>query len=121
MTATSNQFQDVVCADLTATVANGATTSGEVDLQGTQLVGIFVPAEFDGTTITITASPTSGGTFVTVQDGDGSSSAFTITTTASRYVPIDNLAMVAGLRFVKLVCGTAQTGATTFTLATRPV
>lgn len=107
---------------LSATVAVGGTTSAEVDLKGQVLVGIFVPSTFDGTTITLTAATASGGTFVTVQDSDGSSSAFTITTTASRYVPIDNLAITAGLRFVKLVCGSSQTTTdTVFTLATRPV
>ena len=116
----SADFVPVVCADLTATVANGQTASEEVDLGGCELLGIFVPSTFDGTQITLTAAPARGGTHLTVQDGDGSSSAFTVTTAAGRYVPLDNPAIAAGLRFVKLVCATSQTGDTVFTLATRP-
>lgn len=118
---TSTQYPTKVCYDLTATIASGGTTSGAVDLSGCTLVGLFIPSTFDGTTITITASTTLGGTYVTVQDGDGSSSAFTITTTASRYVPLDNLAIPAGLVFIKLVAGSSQTTTdTVITLAVRP-
>jgi hypothetical protein len=46
----------------------------------------------------------------------------TLTTTASRYVPIPSLAVTSGIEFLKLVCGTAQsTTDTVFTLAVRPV
>ena len=118
----SENYQPVVNADLTATVTVGGTTTGAVDLGGTQLVGIFVPSTFDGTTITIQAAPTLGGTYVPVQNGVLSASAYTITTTAGQFVPIDNLAILAGVRFIKLVCGTSQTTTdTVFTLATRPV
>ena len=118
MPSTTN-FQPLTCYDKTATVASGETTSEEIDLSGTELVGIFVPSTFDGTTITLTAASTPGGTFVTVQDGDGN--AYTITTTASRYAPIKNLALLAGVRYIKLVCGTSQsTSDTVFTLACRP-
>ena len=108
---------------LTATVAANGTTTDEIDLgRGQQLVGLFVPSTFDGTTLTFTASDVSGGTFVTVQDGARSSAALTVTTTASRYIPIDNLAYIAGLRYIKIVCGSTQTTTSTvFTLVTRPV
>jgi hypothetical protein len=103
----------------TATVAVNGTTTDEIDLgRGQQLFGIFVPSTFDGTTITLTASPSSGGTFVAVQDGYGST--FTLTTTASRYVPISDLRITGGLRYIKLVCGSTQTTSSTeFTLITR--
>lgn len=116
---TASQYEPVV-ANVTCTVTSGNTTSGEVDLAGCQLVGIYVPSTFDGTSITLTAAPTAGGTHVTVQDGYGST--YTITTTASRYVPIPNLAITAGIVFLKMVCGTSQsTTDTVFTLAVRPI
>lgn len=105
----------------TTTVASGATTSEEVCLGGDQLVGIFVPSNFDGTDITITAASASGGTFLTVQAAISASTAYTIVTTASRYVPISP-SISAGLSVIKLVCTTQQaTSDTVFTLATRPV
>lgn len=116
---TSNQYQPNDCYELIATITSGQTTSGEIDLSGADLCGLFIPATFDGTTVTITASPISGGTFVTVQSAGAD---YTLTTTASKYCPIENLAVVAGLRFIKLVAGTAQsTTDTIITLAARPI
>ena len=107
------------------TIADSATLSPEVDLEGSQLVGIYVPAEFDGTGLGIQTAPTKDdntrGTYVDVQNGAASSSAFAITTAASRYIPFDNLAITAGLRHIKLKAATAQTGDTIFTLALRQV
>ena len=107
------------------TIANGQTLSSEVDLEGSQLVGINIPAEFDGTSLGLTAAPIlsdgTSGTFVDVQNGSTSSTALAFTTTASRYIPIDNLAMTAGLRKIKLKAATSQTGNTVFTLTLRQV
>lgn len=117
----STQFSPQLCYDLTATIAVNASTSGAVDLSGCTLVGLFIPATFDGTTLTITASTTLGGTYVTVQQDHTSSSAYTITTTASQYVPLSNLAIPTGLEFIKLVSGSTQTTTSTvITLAVRP-
>ena len=105
--------------NLTATILSGATTSGEIDLAGTDLCGLFMPASFTGTTIKITASNASGGTFVTVQDGLGAD--FSLTVAASKYIPVSNLALVAGLRFIKLVSGSAEGADRVIILAARPV
>ncbi len=106
--------------DASVTVASGQTESGAIDLSGNTLAGIHVPSTFDGTTITLLTAPTLTGTYTAVQDGDGGT--FTITTAASRYAPIKNLAIVAGIRFLKLQCGSSQTTTdTVFTLSVRPV
>src|SRR3954468_15319314 len=119
---TSTQYAPNCCYDLTATIAVSGTTSGAVDLSGCTLVGLFVPATFDGTTLTITASNSLTGTYVTVQQDHTSSSAYTITTAASRYVPLDNLDIAVGLQFIKFVAGSSQTTTdTVITLAVRAV
>ncbi len=116
----STQYQPNDAYNATATVASSGTTSEAIDLAGTDLVGIFVPSTFDGTTITLQASTAIDGTFVEVQDGEGS--ALTITTAASKFAPIPNLATIAGIRYLKLVTGTSQsTTSTVFTLALRPI
>jgi len=116
----ATQFQLNDAYDITATVASSGTTSGAVDLAGTDLVGIFIPSTFDGTTITFTVSTAIDGTYVAVEDGLGS--AYTITTTASRYVPISNVASLVGARYLKIVTGSTQTSTSTvFTLALRPI
>ena len=103
----------------TATIPAGQTESEVVDLGGTELAGVFVPPTFDGTTLSLKAAPTAAGTFVAVQSGG---SDYSITTAASKYAPVENLALTAGLQFVKLVAGTAQsTTDTILTLAVRPV
>lgn len=103
----------------TATIAVGQTASEVVDLSGAELAGVFLPATFDGTTLTIQAAPAADGTFVTVQSAGAD---YTITTAASKYAPVENLAVTAGLQFIKIVAGTAQsTTDTVLTLAVRPV
>jgi hypothetical protein len=116
----AKNYQPNDAYDLTATVAVSETESEVIDLRGTDLVGIFVPANFDGTDIKILAAPAPGGTFVEVQDGEGA--ALTIVTTVSKYAPIKNLALIAGLRYIKLKTTNTQTTTdTVFTLAVRPL
>lgn len=122
--AGSASYQPQVNYDLTATIATGQTTSGEVDLGGTMLVGVFLPATFDGTTLKISAATASGGTFVTVENGAGTPADVTLTASAhSKFVPLAaaDRDIVRGLRFIKLVAGSSQTTTdTVITLATIP-
>jgi hypothetical protein len=119
----AQEFQPKACYP-TATITVGGTTSGEVDLHGCELCGVFLPPTFDGTTLTITASPTSGGTFVTVENGAASPANVTLTgSAASKYVPLAaaDRDAVRGLRFIKLVTGSTQTTTDTIlTLAVKP-
>lgn len=116
--ATASQYQPIACA-LSASIASGQTTSAEIDLLGTALCGIFMPAAFTGTTIKISAASASGGTFVTVTDGAGTD--YSLTVAASKYVPVSNLAIVSGLRFIKLISGSSEGADRSLTLAVRPV
>jgi hypothetical protein len=116
----SGQFQPNDAYNKTATIASGASTSEAIDLGGCDLCGLFIPSNFDGTTLTITASTAIDGTYVTVQDGEGTD--FTITTAASKYAPIADLTFVVGLRYIKLVSGTSQSVSdTVINLAIRPI
>ena len=63
---------------VTATIANGTTTSTEIDLTKTDIVGIYIPAAFTGTAITFTSAFTSGGTFGSVRDGAGAALSLTV-------------------------------------------
>lgn len=116
---TSERFyQSTKYYDLTATIASGQTESAAIDLHGTELMGMFIPSTFDGTTLTLQAAPALDGTYVAVQDGFGSDVSFTVA--ASKYIAISNLTATAGLRFIKLVAGTSQsTTDTVITLSVR--
>lgn len=116
---TSSQYQPNNAYDQTAVIASGQTTSGAVDLSGCTLCGLFMPSSFTGTSIKIQAATASDGTFVTVQDGAGADYSLTVST--SKYVPVSNLAIVAGLRFIKLVSGSSEGADRTISLAVRPV
>lgn len=104
-------------AGLAVTFNNNTTQSTSVDLQGLCCVGVFVPAGFDGTSLTFQTS-LDDVAYVDVQDGAGA--AYTVTVAASKYVPLDPSVMV-GVRYLKITSGTTQTPEVEMTLATRQV
>lgn len=107
----------------TATIADGQTTSAEVDLgvHGLTLVGIVVPSGWTTGTISFTAALASGGTFYPVVNASGASVVTgSITGGTAVWVALDP-ADFAGFRFIKLVAGAAQSGGDTLTLVTRAV
>lgn len=99
------------------TIANGGTASTVIDLQGLVLVQIIMPAALTGTSITFQSCPTSsGGTFQTLYNS--SNTAMSITVAASRsynIAPVD----FAGVRFLKVVSGSAEGAQRTIGLVTR--
>lgn len=101
---------------VTVSIAIGQTTSPVVDMAGMRNLGLFIPATFDGTTISFTACDTSGGTFVPVNNIWGQ--LVTMTVAASQFYDLPG--ELTALRFIKIVCGTAQATTTTdFILAYR--
>lgn len=102
------------------TIANGQTTSGEAALSnGQTLVGVFLPASLTSTTMTFTTATAAGGTFVPVYDVGGAA-AYSITVGTSRYVPVDPR-VFAGIRYLKAVGGSTESGSRTITLVVRNV
>lgn len=104
--------------DLTTTIAVGQTDSTAIDLNGLELVGLFIPSNLTATSISLQAAQASNGTYVTVQDGYGVTYSMVVST--SKYIPISNFNVVAGLRFIKLTAAATQTSSdATITLALR--
>ncbi len=90
----------------TATIANAASLSGEVDLEGQAVQAIQMPAAWTAANPTFTASSASGGTFDPVHDDAGAE--VTVTAAASRTIGLDAVAReLDGLRFIKVRSGTA--------------
>ena len=87
----------------TATVANGATLSDEVDLResGT-LVGILCPALTNNTTVNIQVSDASGGTYRTLLLSDLSGNWEIASGTENLFVFVPDL---APFRWVKILLG----------------
>lgn len=88
-------------------IADNATTSPEADLRDRVLCGVFLPAGFLGTSLTFLAAAATGGTFLTIQDGEGAD--YTVTVAASKFVPVDPTKFV-GVRFLKVKSGSSETG-----------
>lgn len=85
-----------------------------VDLGRRVLVGVFIPAAAEGTTLGFTVCETLGGTYLPLMSGGSNLS---ITVAPGRYVALDP-DVFRGVRFVKPVLA-AQTGAVTLTLVAR--
>lgn len=101
----------------TAVIANGETVSSAVDLHGMVLCGLYVPASMTGTALKFHACPTVDGTYVVVKGTDGNE--VSVTVSDDHYCRLDPKDF-DGIRFLKIVSGSAETGAKTITLAARP-
>lgn len=97
-----------------ASIANGQTASAAISMSGLSLVGIQLPAAFTGTTITFTGS-FDGVTYQVVK-ATTSGTSLSYTVAQGTYVAIDPLPFY-GLAFIKLVSGSAEGGARSFSVA----
>ena len=92
-------------SESTATIANGASLSGAVDLAGKTLLGIIMPATWTAANLTFQVS-TDGITYYDLYDNIGTEK--TILSASNRFiftVPADWV----GVRYVKVRSGTAGT------------
>ena len=87
-----------------ATIANGASQSQAIDLDGFVPVGLLLPSAWTAAAITFLASG-DNTTFVPVYEADGTE--LTATASTSRQVVLDP-AKFAGIRYLKLRSGTAS-------------
>jgi hypothetical protein len=114
--SSAGSFTDVR-AQTTAVFASGTASSAEVDLGGTEIVGLQMPATFTGSAMTFQAATASGGTFQTVADGAGTDVSKTVA--GGKYVAIDPT-LFRGVRFVKLVSGATEAAGRTITIFSIP-
>lgn len=91
---------------VTVTVPNGAAgLSAEVDIGGSELMAIKMPATWVAASITFQGCEVSGGTFYDLYDDAGSE--VTATAAQQRTIALDSIAMkIAPLRFIKVRSGT---------------
>jgi hypothetical protein len=116
---TPTSFSDLRCQQTaTITVATNATTTPEIDLGGTELVGFQLPAAFTSTTITFLVSTVSGGTYQIMKDGAGNTVSKTVA--QGQYIAVDPT-LFRGVRFVKLVSGSSEAADRQITLISIPV
>lgn len=103
----------------TVTIASSGTTSGAVDLGGTTLAGLIMPASFTGTSVTFTVSDELAGTYRTVYAEDGVTAA-SADITAGGYIPLD-YGLFMGARFIKIVSNATEAAAREIGVVSRPM
>lgn len=103
------------------TIANGATTSSEVNVGGRRIVGIQMPAAWTAGTIAFQAlvSQTGAGVATFGNVVDSANAAYSLATpTAGTYIALADTAPLHCLGRVKLVAGAAQAAQRDFFLVT---
>lgn len=90
----------------TLTVADGGTTSDVLVLDGAAIGMIFLPASFEGTSVTFTVSSAYDGTYVGYEDAAGNAVALVVESSKAYALPEG----LFGAPFAKLVVS-QQTGA----------
>ena len=115
--ASKNNFLDLMCP-LPAVIANGGTVSAEVDLIGTSVCGMVLPAAFSGTSVTFQTAIALGGTYQPLYDSTNTQ--VSIPVTQARNYSL-NPATFAAWRYIRVVSSTAEGAERTVTLVCRQV
>ena len=114
----SAEFQGLLRFDTIAIILAGATLSNAVDLHGTSIVGISIPSNFSGTSLTILSALSLAGTYQGVRNVDNTAATFTCQASSNiAFVPFD----LASIRYLKLQSNVAQATDLEITLITRPI
>jgi hypothetical protein len=88
-----------------ATIAVGGTASDEVVLDGYAIGMVHMPSTLEGTALTFTVAPVSGGTFVALEDSSGNAVSLTVEASKAYALP----EAIFGAPYAKLVMGSTQT------------
>jgi hypothetical protein len=91
---------------VTATIANGTSLSGALNLGGLRLFGIVMPAAWTTASLTFQMSPDGGTTWVNLYDVNGNE--LTASASTSRFIVLDptNFASIAMLKVRSGTSGT---------------
>lgn len=102
---------------ITATIANGATTSGVIDMGGASMAGLIIPASFTGTAISFKISDTFGGTYVPLKNSAGTTVSFTVSSSSAiGFDPTD----FAAFRYFQIVSNNTEVGDKAIKIIPRP-
>lgn len=105
----------ITVQNTTLTIGNGATVSDALDLTGLAVVALVFPASMTGTTMTFQGS-VDGTNYLALYNTAGS--ALSITVQSSSIVLFSAYDLV-GMKFIKLVSGSAETGSKNIGIVTR--
>lgn len=103
MTNQVKQYVQSIIEPLEATIAISTTESDAINLQGTTIAGMYIPAAFTGTSISFKASY-DGVNFVDISDG---STIVAATIAPSQYVALSPI-IFYGVRLLKIVSNASE-------------
>lgn len=87
-----------------AVIASGASLSSEINLSGSRLFAINMPASWTTANLTFQGSDRGGGTYNNIYDENGNE--LTVTAAASQFIILEPLKFL-GLRNLKIRSGTS--------------
>lgn len=91
-----------LCDPEDVVIANGASLSGGLNLNGRVLCGIYMPAPWTAAGLTFAACDTLAGTYVPIQTATAE---YAATAAASQFIALDPVVFY-GVKFVKVRSGT---------------
>lgn len=97
------------------------TTTDPIQLSGVVAAGFFTPAALVSTTMTFSACDTFDGTYVPVKDSSGSAISFTVAPSGYYGFKNDQICAFYGVKFLKMVGGSAEAANTVAKLAVREI
>ena len=104
-----------VFSEQIATIANGASLSGEIDVRGRTLCGISTPAAVTSTSFKILVANAAGGTFRTFYQ-NGADVSFGLA--ADKFIPLSPTDF-AGVQFIKIQTASNEGAARNFIIHSR--
>lgn len=91
----------------TATIASGGNLSTPIEIEGAQILGFIMPAEWTSANLTFKASDTFGGTYQDIYDDSGIEVSVTVAAQGTCIgISVAALAL-AGFSYIKIRSGTA--------------
>lgn len=99
-----NHFQPVITS-VDTLIASGTSLSAAIDLRGTTMVGVIMPASWTTANLSFQAS-VDGQNYYDIYDMSGTEES--VAADASRFIAI-NPSELAGVRYIKLRSGTTGT------------
>lgn len=98
-----------------ATVASGGIVSSAVEVRGYRRGAFYLPAEFNGDTVTFQGAETTDGTFALIHNADGTALSITADASNPKWYQMNDALLAMGA--IKIVTGTATDAAATILIS----
>lgn len=120
MTTPNNYLPKLVNdGNVTINFPNNGTNSSSVDCGGASPIALLIPSTFVSCNLTFQSS-LDGQNYKNIRDSSGNGTLLTIAAAADDHVPLDP-SVFSAVRYLRIVCSSAQTSSTTIVVVMGPV